>query len=138
MDSQRWSVRHSTEYSGQAQRASAQESARISVATSANAPVCSEVEGETCSAKLDRLEVELQNHGLTVVDLEIRNIQQANFSNERSSIVETGGVFKTIVETGAPDFSFEMVFTDMLGGRRAMLIDFKRSTQDLKVREIDV
>ena len=84
----------------------------------------------------DRIDFEIENYGLTIVDLEVRHIQQANFSNQRASIVEAGGVFRTIVETGAPQFSFEIVFTDMHGDRRAMAMSFIRATQDLQAREI--
>lgn len=90
------------------------------------------------SVTRDRMDFEIENYGLTIVDLEVRNIQQANFSNQRASIVEAGGVFKTIVETGAPQFSFEIVFTDMHGDRRAMWMSFNRATQDLTAREIGV
>lgn len=85
-----------------------------------------------------RMDFELTNFGAPIADLQVRNVISATVSLLTSSLVETGGSLKMIVETGSATFSFELIFTDTRGGRRALGISFRASTGRLDVREVAV
>lgn len=92
---------------------------------------------QNCSSSGGRMQFELENHGSGVVDLEVRKVLNASLTLADTSAVESGGVLKSVVETGTGRFSFELLFTDVRGDRRALEIAFTSANRRLSVREVD-
>jgi hypothetical protein len=83
-----------------------------------------------------RMDFELVNYGAPISDLKVRNVIAATASLLTTSVVESGGRLKMVIETGSSTFSFELVFTDMRGERRATEISFNAANGRLDAREV--
>lgn len=95
---------------------------------------------EQCSYGGSKMDFELNNHGAPISDLEVRRPTDASVQLVYTDTVPTGGKLRTVVHPsktgGEPAFSFELLFTDVNGERRALRISFASRGRKLGVAEL--
>jgi hypothetical protein len=94
---------------------------------------------ESCSTGGGKIDFELSNHGAPMADVEVSGTKNASVQIQEPDLIPTNGKLKLpTTYSGSPPatFSFELVFSDVRGERRVLLVTFRASDRRLVVADL--